>query len=171
MIGKLWQRLDIKIKQLTTNQSKKNFRTILNWLRNEMLKKLLFVIILLTFFPAISSSLQLEDYEKGELAGGLGFGAMTMDAYYEICYSNGTRTDNHLNGINKLLKDKWNLTYSEIAAEQEKLTGRNYRQEAHTLVEAVVKKVGSCKSEGMKQWFMKFQEIHENNLRKFNSAE
>jgi len=137
-----------------------------------MLKKLLLaVIIILTFLPAISSSLQLEDYEKGEIAGALGFGAMTLDAYYEICYSNGTRTDNHLNGINKLLKDKWNLAYSEIVVEQEKLSGRDFRKEAHTLVGAVVKKNGSCKSEGMKQWFRKLQEIHENNLWKLNSAE
>lgn len=135
------------------------------------MKNALVVILILMFSSVISYSEQLKPYEKGQLVGELGFGAMTIDAYYEICYSKGTRTDNHLKGINKLLKEKWGVTYSEIATKQEKQTGRNYRQEAHNLVNTVVKKTGGCNSVGMEQWFRKLEDIHENNLNKFHSVQ
>lgn len=112
----------------------------------------------------------LNSYEKGELAGGLGFGAMTLDAYYEICYSNGVRTDNNLNGINKLIKMKWDIEYLEIVARQKKHTGRNYRQEAHNLVNTAVKKTGGCNTPEMKRWFKEFQNTHENSLSKFHAS-
>ncbi len=135
------------------------------------MKNALVVILILMFSSVTSYSEQLKAYEKGQIAGELGFGAMTIDAYYEICYSKGTRTDSYLKGINKLLKEKWGFTYSEIATKQEKRNGQNYRQEAHELVNTVVKKTGGCNSVGMEKWFRKFEDIHENNLNKFHSVQ
>jgi len=128
-----------------------------------------FLVIFL--FPEILFAAPLTDYEKGELAGSLGFGAMTIDAYYEICYSKGLRTDNNLNGINNLLKEKWNFTYSELATMQGKKTGRDYRQEAHTLVNTTIKKTDGCETTLMKKWLKDFRKIHENNLNKFHAAQ
>lgn len=128
------------------------------------------LIALFLFSAATANSDSLQPYEKGNLAGQLGFGAMTIDAYYEVCYSNGTRTDNHLEGINKLLKDEWGFTFTEKATEQEERTGRDYRKEAHSLVNTVSQKTGGCQTDGMKQWFRKFQGLHEKNLTKFHSA-
>jgi len=115
------------------------------------MKRAFVFILVILFFPVISYSGQLKPYEKGQLAGSLGFGAITIDAYYEICYSKGIRTDNNLNGINKLLKEKWGFTYSEIAAEQEKQTGQDFRQEAHKLLNTVIKKTVGCNSVGMEK--------------------
>ncbi len=130
------------------------------------------IILMTLFFPLVSSSGQLTSYEKGQLAGSLGFGAMAIDAYYEICYSSGVRTDNNFDGINKLLKEKWGISNSKIMAEQEERTGRNYRQEAHNLVNTVIKQTGGCNSVGMEIWFRQvLQEMHENNLDKFHAAQ
>ncbi len=128
------------------------------------------IVIFTLLFSGISFSAPLEPYEKGQLAGSLGFSAMTIDAYYEICYSS-VRTDNNLKGINKLLKKKWGFTYSELATNQEKRTGRNYRQEAHTLVNTAIKKAGKCDTTGMNKWFKAFQAMHEDNLNKFHSSQ
>lgn len=135
------------------------------------MKKSLISILILLLLSKISFAAPLTDYEKGQLAGSLGFGAMTIDAYYEICYSKGLRTDNHLKGIDKLLKTKWHFTYTELAASQGKRSGRDYRQEAHTLVNTAVTKTGGCETIGMKKWFKDFEKIHENNLNKFHSAQ
>lgn len=121
--------------------------------------------------PATAYPNSMESYEKGQLAGSLGFGAMTIDAYYEICYARGLRTDNNLAGINNLLKNKWGFTFSEIAEEQERHTGRNYRQEAHDLVRTALTRTGGCEATGMDKWFREFQDLHENNLAKFHSAQ
>jgi hypothetical protein len=113
----------------------------------------------------------IDPYEKGQLAGSLGFGAMTIDAYYEICYARGVRTDNNLAGINTLLKNKWGFTFSELAEEQERNSGRNYREEAHNLVRTALTRAGGCGTTGMEQWFREFQGLHENNLARFHSAQ
>jgi hypothetical protein len=63
---------------------------------------------------------QLSVSEQAELLGALGFGAMTIDAYYEMTLFHGYRTDDHLNGINKLAKEKWGVTFSELAQQEEK---------------------------------------------------
>ncbi len=136
-----------------------------------MVKKLTMVIVAFILFPVGADSSPLEPYEKGQLAGALGFGAMTIDAYYEICFAKGKRVDNHLKGIDKLLKNKWGFTSTEIAKEQEEWTGRNFRQEAHNLVNTVLKSTGGCNTDEMQQWYRKVQDIHEDNLSRFHAAE
>jgi hypothetical protein len=96
---------------------------------------------------------------------------MALDAYYEICWSNGARTDNHLNGIDKIMSDKWGVTFTEIAKEQEARSGRDHRNEAHTLVKTTVDKFDSCDSDEMNNWIKVLQDDHENNLTKFHSTE
>lgn len=128
------------------------------------------ILYLLLLLPAMSYSLTLQPYEKGQLAGSLGFGAMTLDAYYEICFSKGMRTDNHLNGIDKLLKEKWGFSYTEIAIEEGKKEGRDYREEAHQLVNTARRKTGGCSTTGMEKWYREFQNLHEMNLIKFHDA-
>lgn len=135
------------------------------------MKKSLILILVLAFSPTLSYSASLKTYEKGQLAGSLGFGAMTMDAYYEICTSQGTRLDNYLNGINKLLKMKWGFTFSEIAKKQEELTGRDFRQEAHKLVNTMKQKFGGCNTSGMNQWFRTIQDLYKKKLNKFHSVQ
>ncbi len=134
------------------------------------MKKLIIIFTLFILIPVFASAESLTDYEKGELAGSLGFGAMTLDAYYEICYAQGFQADNNLNGINKILKQKWGISYSEIAKDQENKTGRNYREEARTLVNTASKETGGCGSAGMKAWFDDFSKMHEVNLEKFHSV-
>lgn len=134
------------------------------------MKYRLIVWAVLIFVAATAYPAEIEPYEKGQLAGSLGFGAMTIDPYYEICYARGVRTDNHLAGINNLLKNKWGFTFSEMAEAQEKDTGRDYRQEAHNLVRSALTRTSGCGTVGMEQWFREFQGLHENNLTKFHSA-
>ena len=120
-----------------------------------------------------SSSLpkQLPAYEKGQLVGSLAFGAMTLDAFYEICYANGNRTDNNLHGIKKLVKEKWGIDYAAVQMEQEKRIGRNYKKEAHKLIEVMIQKYGGCNTHGMDEWVRNTQAIHEKNLNKFHAVQ
>ena len=131
------------------------------------------LLLLLPTFAVSPASVaeELSQYQKGQLAGSLGFGAMALDAYYEICWSDGARTDNYLNGIDKIMSDKWGVTFTEIAKEQEARSGRDHRNEAHTLVRTTVEKFGSCDSDKMNNWFKLLQDNHENNLTKFHSTE
>jgi len=107
--------------------------------------------------------------EQGELLGQLGFGALTIDAYYEICVAAGHRTDNHLNGINKLAEQRWGVSYSEVAKQTETETGRNFRDEAHKMIHTMVAKFGGRDTPAMKKWLEAFQTIHETNLKKFHA--
>ena len=132
--------------------------------------RIIIISFLLILLPLVSYSEELTNYEKGELLGSLGFAAMTIDAYYEICYSNGVRNDNNLNGIDKLAKDKWGFAFSEMMIKNDERTGRDSRQEAHKLIHYVIKQTGGCNSPGMEKWFKKMQLIHEQNLDKFHSA-
>jgi len=121
-------------------------------------------------FPPLSFSAELPEYEKGELAGKLGFGAMTIDAYYEICVSNGFRTDNRLNGIAALLDAKWNLDLMLLFEEERDFSGRNFRQEAHNLVNSVAQRTGGCDTFEMKIWLSEFVELHEGDLLTFHGS-
>jgi hypothetical protein len=107
--------------------------------------------------------------EDGELLGSLGFGAMTIDAYYELTLAKGFRTDNHLKGIDKLTMEKWGVTFSEIAKQSESRSGRNFREEAHAMVKAALQRFGGADTPGMKKWFSLFEELHNSNLEKFHS--
>jgi hypothetical protein len=127
-------------------------------------------IINLTTKTERTSPRTLPNYEKGELAGSLGFNAMTIDAYYETCYSKGIVTNNNFNGVNKLIKEKWGIDYSKITNEQKKRTGRNFKQEAHTLIKKAVEKNGGCNTGKMKAWFKNIQTIYEKNLDKFHAS-
>jgi hypothetical protein len=135
------------------------------------MKSVYLILFAMFFFPVVLYSGQITSYERGQLAGSLGFGAMVIDAFYETCYANGMRTDNNLNGINKLLKEKWSIGYLEIIAEQEKKTGRNFRQEAHDIVNTAIEKSGGCESPGMEQWFRYIEKMHEDNLNIFHSVQ
>jgi hypothetical protein len=124
------------------------------------------------FKPATSpadSGAQLSLSDQAELLGALGFGALTLDAYYELTVSGGLRTDNHLKGIDKLAKEKWGVTFSELAKKEEAKTGRNYREEAHTLVRTVIQKFGGADTPGVKKWASLFRDIHDSNLKKFHA--
>jgi hypothetical protein len=106
---------------------------------------------------------------EGELLGALGFGAMTIDAYYDLTLAKGIRTDNHLKGIDNLAMKKWGVTYSEIAKYSESRSGRNFREEAHAMVKAALQRFGGADTPGMKKWFALFEELHNSNLEKFHS--
>jgi hypothetical protein len=133
--------------------------------------KKLFLIVLLVLVPVIAYSEQLTEYDKGMLIGELGFCAMTIDAYYEICYSNGVRTDTNLNGIDKLTKQKWDRSFSAFMKQQDKRTGQNTRNEAHKLINYVIKKTGGCNSTGMEKWFRGLQVKQDKNLNSFHAAQ
>ncbi len=126
------------------------------------------LIVLLSPFAVFGQA--FTEGEKGELVGQLGFGAMTIDAYYEICYSRGHRTDNNLSGIERLVSAKWGVSYLEFSRHSEMMSGRNYRNEAHKLVHHAIQKNGGCATVGMQKWFEWFQRIHEANLTKFQAA-
>jgi hypothetical protein len=85
----------------------------------------------------VESGTQLSLSDQAELLGALGFGALTLDAYYELTVSGGLRTDNHLNGINKLANEKWGGNFfrtSEKGRSQnrEKLSGRSPYSRPHS---------------------------------------
>jgi hypothetical protein len=110
----------------------------------------------------------MDEYEKGQLIGNLGFGAMLLDAYYEICLANGYRTDNYLNGVNKLISKKIGVSFSEMAKEQEKQTGRNFRQEAHTMIKNAASELEGCKSVKMNNWLKLMEDEYHKNLSTFH---
>jgi len=130
-------------------------------------KKLLQIIAVALIMFSVSANALTGD-AKGELAGKLGFVALVLDTYYELCYS-GVRTDNYLNGVNKLLQKKWGFDYTEISFNGEKQSGRNIRQEAHTLIHYKIKEFQSCNSVGMKEWLRFVETTHKNNLIFFHS--
>jgi hypothetical protein len=85
----------------------------------------------------VESGTQLSLSDQAELLGALGFGALTLDAYYELTVSGGLRTDNHLNGINKLANEKRGGNFfrtSEKGRSQnrEKLSGRSPYSRPHS---------------------------------------
>ena len=72
-----------------------------------MIKKYTIAVLLSLIIPAVLFSAPNKKWKKhAKLIGKLGYGVMATDAYYEICHSKGVRTDNHLRGLDKLLKKK-----------------------------------------------------------------
>ena len=135
-----------------------------------MIKKGTLAILLLLLVPAVLFSTPNKKSQKyGKLGGKLGFMAMATDAYYEICFSKGMRTDNHLRGIDKLMKKKWRISFSEVKLYLEERSGRDFREEAHTLVNSIIKKTKGCNSPGMNKWFDTISKIHSKNLDKFHA--
>jgi hypothetical protein len=121
-------------------------------------------------FATQANAQTLSEHEKGELLGMLGYGALVLDAYYEICLAKGVRTDNHLNGIDKLAKKKWGTTYTAVSKQSEEESGRNYRQEAHTQIKTVAKNKGGCETAEMKRWVGFLRSKHTKNLERFHSS-
>ena len=79
-----------------------------------MIKKYTIAVLLSLLVPAVLFSSsgkkpRFKNSQEAELAGKLGYTAMATDAYYEICHSKGMRTDNHLRGLDKLLKKNGGL--------------------------------------------------------------
>jgi len=124
-------------------------------------------IYVMLFFFSINFSVTAGSAE-GELAGKLGFGALVLDAYYELCYS-GVRVDNYLNGVNKLLQGKWGVDYTEISIKLEKESGRNFRQEAYTLINYKIREFQSCNSVRMNEWLKYVEKTQSNNLKTLHS--
>ena len=82
-----------------------------------MIKKYTIAVLLSLLVPAVLFSSsgdkpRFKNSQEAKLAGKLGYGAMQIDAYYEICHSKGMRTDNHLRGLDKLMKKKWGMSFS-----------------------------------------------------------
>mgnify|MGYP000748219041 CR=1 FL=1 len=135
-----------------------------------MIKKGTLAILLLLLVPAVLFSTPNKKSQKyGKLGGKLGFMAMTTDAYYEICFSKGVRTDNHLRGIDKLMKKKWGISFSEVKLYLEERSGRDFREEAHSLVHSIIKKTKGCNTRGMKKWVNRILSMHGKNLDKFHA--
>ena len=139
-----------------------------------MLKKFTIAFLLSLLVPAVLFSSsgkkpRWKNSQEAELAGKLGYGAMTTDAYYEICYSKGVRTDNHLRGIDKLMKKKWGISWSKAKLVLEERSGRDFREETHTMIHQVIKKYKGCNTRGMKKWFKIFSKMHGKNLNKFHA--
>jgi len=135
-----------------------------------MIKKYTIAVILSLLVPAILFSTPKKKSQKhAKLAGKLGYGAMATDAYYEICFSKGVRTDNHLRGIDKLMKKKWGWTFAKMSAKYEERSGRDFREEAHTQIHWAIKKFNGCNTSGMKKWFNTFSKMHGKNLNKFHA--
>ena len=75
-----------------------------------MIKKYTIAVLLSLIIPAVLFSAPNKKWKKhAKLIGKLGYGVMQIDAYYEICRSKGMRTDNHLRGLDKLLKKNGGL--------------------------------------------------------------
>ena len=139
-----------------------------------MLKKYTIAILLSLLIPAVlySSSgkkLRFKNSQEAELGGKLGGMAMIIDAYYEICHSKGVRTDNHLLGIDKLMKKKWGMSFSKMSLKMEDRSGRDIREEAHTMIHHMIKKYKGCNARGMKKWFNTLSKMHGKNLDKFHA--
>jgi hypothetical protein len=94
---------------------------------------------------------------------------MAIDAYYEICHSKGVRTDNHLRGIDKLMKKKWGISWSKAKFVLEERSGRDFREESHTMIHHMIKKYKGCNTRGMKKWFNTVSKMHGKNLDKFHA--
>lgn len=124
-------------------------------------------IIFVTAFNVQSNGQIIED--EGELMGSLGFLAMTLDAYYDICFSGGVRTDNYLNGINNLIYDRYGFTFTDLTIHAKKKMGRDYRIEAHRLVRYKIKENGGCNTKGIKQWLSLMEITYDQKLDKFHS--
>ena len=136
-----------------------------------MIKKYTIAVLLSLLVPAVLFSAPNKKSLKkhGELAGKLGYGAMATDAYYEICFSKGVRTDNHLRGIDKLMKKKWGMSFSKMSLKMEERSGRDIREEAHTMIHHMIKKYNGCNTRGMKKWFNTVSKMHGKNLDKFHA--
>ena len=135
-----------------------------------MIKKYTTTVLLSLIIPVVLFSAPNKKWQKrGELIGKLGYGAMAIDAYYEICHSKGIRTDNHLRGIDKLMEKKWGITYSKLNVKHEERSGRDTRQEAHNQIHWAIKKFNGCKTRGIKEWFNKVSKMHGKNLDKFHA--
>jgi hypothetical protein len=139
-----------------------------------MIKKYTIAILLSLLIPTVlfSSSgkkLRLMNSQEAELGGQLGYTAMAIDAYYEICHSKGVRSDNHLRGIDKLMKKKWGMSFSKMKLNIEERSGRDIREEAHTQIHWAIKKFNGCNTGGMKKWFNKVSKMHGKNLDKFHA--
>ena len=130
---------------------------------------MVFIVILIV--NGLSHAETLSDLEKGELIGKLGFNAMVIDAYYEVYLANGTRVDNYLNGLNKLVQKKWGISYSDMATSIENETGRDIRDEAHRLLKTMVKRTGGHDSKGMKLWLNWVAKNYKARLDEFHSVE
>jgi hypothetical protein len=139
-----------------------------------MIKKYTIAVLLSLLIPAVlfSSSGKTprwKNSQEAELAGKLGYTAMATDAYYEICHYKGVRTDNHLRGIDKLMKKKWGMSFSKMSLKMEERSGRDIREEAHTMIHHMIKKYNGCNTRGMKKWFKIFSKMHGKNLDKFHA--
>lgn len=115
-----------------------------------------------------SASFSMDDYEKSELAGALGFSSMVLDSYYQQCFSREHRTDNNLNGINKLVSEKWHVNFLRILEESQKRQGRDYKQEASTLIARASEELGGCQSEKMNWWVRQVRKQHDTLLDKLH---
>ena len=139
-----------------------------------MLKKYTIAVLLSLLVPAVLFSSsgkkpRFKNSQEAELAGKLGYTAMATDAYYEICHSKGVRTDNHLRGIDKLMKKKWGISWSKAKFVLEERSGRDFREESHTMIHHMIKKYKGCNTRGMKKWFNTVSKMHGKNLDKFHA--
>ena len=135
-----------------------------------MIKKVTVAILILLLVPAVLFSAPTKKWKKhAKLIGKLGYGVLQTDAYYEICHSKGIRTDNYLRGLDKLLKNKWGITFSKMSKKYEERSGRDFREEAHNMIYRAIKKFNGCNTSGMKKWFDTVSKLHSKNLDKFHA--
>ena len=138
-----------------------------------MLKIISLVILISMLVPAVlfSSSDEKPRFKKkahAKLAGNIGWNALAIDAYYEICFQKGMRLDNHLRGIDKMFKKKWGMSFSKMMLKTEERSGRDFREEAHDMIYKAIKKFNGCNNSGMKKWFDTVSKTHGKNLDKFH---
>lgn len=131
-----------------------------------MISRVLIFVALVIYWQFSFGS--ISEFEKGEVIGGVGFSAITLDRYYAVCFSNGYNSQNNLKGVDRMSKMKFGITFSEMAKKLMLTTGRDYFQEASDLVEDVKAKLGGCKSEKMKKWLYLFRLEHDKALKKFH---
>ena len=113
-------------------------------------------------FEALSS-------DQRVLLGELGFGALTLDAYYRIL-SSGNGPPNNLLGVDNVTREKLGVSFSEALPQLQKLTGRDIPAEAEKMVRAAIDKLGGLQSDRMKKWVELFTNIHMANLQKLQEV-
>jgi len=61
------------------------------------------------------------------------------------------------------------MSFSKMSLKMEERSGRDIREEAHTMINHMIKKYKGCNTRGMKKWFKIFSKMHGKNLGKFHA--
>ncbi len=106
--------------------------------------------------------------QRGEILGAAGFGAQTIDVFNAL--SRGASLEGegtNLAEVNKIAKDKFGTTYTEMASS----IGRDTRAEAQKLVETVGSRFGGLQSLQSKKWLELFTVEYQKKLERLKALD